>query len=490
MFQYPEQVTQAVISSFSPKPILVVGDLILDRYLWGKVKRISPEAPVPVVELLRQEARGGGAANVALNLAGLGLHTLLAGWTGADPERNELLGLLQQAQVNTAGILALPQRRTITKTRILAANQQMLRIDQEDTQALSETEVSLLLQALAPHWPTLGAIIISDYAKGTITAELCQALIQQAKTAAIPILIDPKGSQYHKYQGATAITPNRHELAVATQTDEQDWTALSQAGQALRQTLQLDYLLVTLSEQGMALLAEDIILAPAMAREVYDVSGAGDTVIATLMAGTLADLSQRDRLHLANLAAGVVVAKVGTVPISKAELLDALALESSTEQSHKLCLLPELLRRLPQWRAQGERIVFTNGCFDLLHVGHVSYLEKAKQQGQRLIIGVNSDASVRRLKGNTRPVIKENERARLLAALAVVDAVIIFNEDTPLALIEAIRPEVLAKGADYTEAQVVGGTAVKSWGGQVVLIELVAGVSTTQTIAHLQQLQT
>ncbi|MBK1701503.1 D-glycero-beta-D-manno-heptose 1-phosphate adenylyltransferase, partial [Thiococcus pfennigii] len=333
----------------------------------------------------------------------------------------------------------------------------------------------------------LGSLVLSDYAKGVLAGPLCAELIGRARALGIPVLVDPKGRDFDRYAGATLITPNRAELALATDVPGDDQPGLLRAGERLRARLGLATLVVTLSEQGLALIdATGSDLIPAVAKEVFDVSGAGDTVIATFAAGLAAGLGVRDTAHLANLAAGVVVGKVGTAAIDRAELLAALADEAALGQAAKVCTLPAAIEQVRRWQAAGERVVFTNGCFDLLHVGHVTYLEQARRYGRRLVVGLNTDRSVRALKGPERPLIGEADRARVLAALAAVDAVVLFDEPTPLALIEALRPDVLAKGADYREEDVVGAREVKTWGGQVVLVPLVAGRSTSGIVDRLR----
>jgi len=300
----------------------------------------------------------------------------------------------------------------------------------------------------------------------------------------IPVLVDPKGRNYDKYRGATALTPNKKETAEACDTQISD-AALIDKACTLKTSLSLDFLAVTRGEEGITLIAEQTTHLRATAKQVFDVSGAGDTVIATLAAGLMQGLSPLDSLALANIAAGVVVGKVGTVPITKADLIDAIATAQGSQQAHKVTELPDLLQKVASWKQQGQKIVFTNGCFDLLHAGHVTYLEGAKKRGDRLILGLNTDRSVSALKGPTRPVVNEKDRARVLAALESVDAVILFDEDTPLNLINAIQPNIIAKGSDYTADQVVGGKEVLSWGGEIALIDLVEGRSTTNLIKKM-----
>ncbi|MDX9952242.1 MAG: bifunctional D-glycero-beta-D-manno-heptose-7-phosphate kinase/D-glycero-beta-D-manno-heptose 1-phosphate adenylyltransferase HldE [Methylophilaceae bacterium] len=465
---------------------LVIGDLMLDRYLIGEVERISPEAPVPVVLLKQENERAGGAANVAANLSLLGIRTTMAGIIGDDAEGRALLDMLRELNIDSA-IVTSQQRPTVTKTRILGGHQQMMRLDKESRLAFTESENNALheqvSQAIAQK-PDV--IILSDYAKGVLSDALCQAVIAQAKALGIPVLVDPKGRDYTKYQGATALTPNKKETSEACGIDAMDTDRLLQAAADLRDHLGLVFLAVTRGEEGISLLEQnETIHIPAAAKQVFDVSGAGDTVIATLAAGLVHGLSHRQAFELANIAAGIVVGKVGTVPVNREELLAELISQDSVEQADKICELETLLGRVRQWRQQKKRIVFTNGCFDLLHAGHVTYLEAARKTGDKLILGLNTDRSVSALKGPSRPVIHEADRARVLAALEAVDAVILFDEDTPLQLIDAIRPDVIVKGSDYSEDQVVGGKEVKSWGGKVALIDIVPGRSTSNIIEKL-----
>lgn len=476
-----------VRNGFSAGGALVIGDLMLDRYLWGKVERISPEAPVPVVLIDQETETAGGAANVAANLVGLGIETRLVGCIGTDENGARLKRTIHALGIDTVGLLHTEHHPTITKTRILGGHQQMVRLDREKREPYTDQDMSaltrLVQQLLADH-PAI--VLLSDYAKGVLTPELCQTIITEARRMGIPVLVDPKGRDYSKYRGATALTPNKRETAEACHVDIHDTEALLDTAAHLRKNLQLDFLAVTRGDEGISLIEEDHTLhIPATARQVFDVSGAGDTVIATLAAGLIAGLDRQSALHLANLAAGVVVGKVGTMPIKREELLHELLQEDSAEQASKICDRDALLARVTGWRATGQRIVFTNGCFDLLHTGHVTYLEAARKLGDRLILGLNTDRSVSALKGPTRPVIHEQDRARVLAALESVDAVILFDEDTPLALIDAIKPDVLVKGSDYTEDQVVGGQEVKTWGGRVALIDIVPGRSTSNIISKL-----
>ena len=487
MFREPDRVMGSVRGRFGGRRVLVVGDLMLDRYLWGEVRRISPEAPVPVLRLARETEVAGGAANVARNLVGLGLHVSIAGVTGSDPQREGLLSLLAGQEIDTGGVLVDATRPTTSKTRVVADHQQMLRIDAERTESIQPALADRLFGAVHPVLDAVDALLLSDYGKGVLTGALCARLIAAARARGLAVLVDPKGQAFERYRGATLITPNRGELALATGIDGDGLDAVLAAAAELRADLDLEQLLLTLGELGVALVdADGIRRIPAVAREVFDVSGAGDTVIATVAAGCAAGLDPLDTAHLANLAAGVVVGKVGTAAITADELAAAIASEAALEQAAKIGSLDEVATRVRQWRDQGERVVFTNGCFDLLHVGHVTYLERARRHGHRLVVGLNSDRSVRALKGPERPLIREQDRARVLAALASVDAVVLFDEDTPIELIRRLRPDVLAKGADYREDEVVGATDVRSWGGQVVLVPLVENHSTSDIIGRMR----
>ncbi|MDO9150119.1 MAG: D-glycero-beta-D-manno-heptose-7-phosphate kinase [Methylotenera sp.] len=464
---------------------LVIGDVMLDRYLMGEVNRISPEAPVPVVLIKSQQDRAGGAANVAANLSLLGIKTHIIGCVGTDNEANLLLNLMIDNKININHVIRSNQRPTVAKTRILGGHQQMMRLDQEDSTTFGTHENTQLLHAIAEEIALKPAVVIlSDYAKGLLSTEVCQKIIEMCNAQGITTLVDPKGHDYSKYKGATALTPNKKETAEACAVSIHNANLIDKAT-TLKNTLDLAFLVVTRGEEGISLIDDTSHLLPATAKQVFDVSGAGDTVIATLAAGLMHKLSPLEALQLANIAAGVVVGKVGTVPISRDDLIEALASEQSSEQAHKVSDLAHLMQKVDTWKKANQKIVFTNGCFDLLHAGHVTYLEAAKKRGDKLILGLNTDRSVSALKGPTRPVVHENDRARVLAALESVDAVILFDEDTPLSLINAVKPDVIAKGSDYTADQVVGGKEVESWGGEIALIDLVAGRSTSNIIKKM-----
>ncbi len=467
--------------------MLVVGDVMVDRYLHGEVGRISPEAPVPIVRLTRRHANPGGAANVAMNLAGLGCRAILAGFTGDDEGRVELLQMLGAASVDTKPLIAAPPFGTIVKARVVAGHQQMMRLDEEAPSTLPADAHQRLADAVLASVAQVDAVILSDYAKGTLRPELCAKIIAAARARRIPVLVDPKGHDWERYHGATTVTPNTGELALALAVPANDYPRLVEGGQRLRAKLGLEFLTFTRGEHGIALIsANGVDTVPAQAREVFDVSGAGDTVIATLAASLAAGIIPSDAMRLANLAAGIVVGKAGTVPVARIELQESVQAAVGGEPAGKIRDAASAAAQIATWRGRGEDVVFTNGCFDILHAGHVSILERARQLGDRLVVGLNSDTSVRRLKGPTRPVNCEGDRAEVMAALACVDLVVLFGEDTPLELINQLRPNVLVKGADYRADQVVGGDEVRSWGGRVELLALLPGRSTTATIARAQ----
>lgn len=467
--------------------VLVIGDVMLDKYVWGNVERISPEAPVPIVHGSRSTQCPGGAANVAMNLVGLGAKATVVGFVGEDDDANSLHEALNTAGVD-ASLVPVAGFPTTSKLRILSNNQQMLRVDLEKSGSRSEADYEKLLQQAREIIPTCSAVVLSDYAKGVLSNLVCAVIINDARTLGIPVLVDPKSPTFEKYRDATTVCPNLKELSHAAGEPANDLEKLFSIGERFVEQYGFDFLTVTLAEKGIAILGkEHRKIAPAVARQVFDVSGAGDTVIATLTLCLACGLEIETAIEVANVAAGIVVSKVGTVPIERNELIGALSQDVSWHSDEKVITREMLRARAAAWRADGKRIVFTNGCYDLLHVGHIKLLERAKQQGDKLIAAINSDDSVRRLKGPARPMVGEQERARVLAALSAIDAVVIFNESTPLEIILAIRPDVLVKGGDYTEDTVVGAPEVRSWGGRVCLVPLVEGFSTTELVSKAAQ---
>lgn len=483
MIQNLHAVVELIEGEWRRKRVLVVGDIMLDRYIWGQVERISPEAPVPVVQAGHMNERPGGAANVAMNIVGLGAQAMLFGFCGEDGDSAALESALRGSGVH-AEMTRVAGHPTTAKLRILSGKQQMLRLDTERVDGYPAAAFTELVGAVRSKLELADAVVLSDYAKGVLTPEVCQAVISAAREKGIPVLVDPKQRNLERYRGATTVCPNLGELSLATGIATNEFDALLRAGQELAKQLGLDYLTATLSDKGIAVLRpEGQFLAPAQARQVFDVSGAGDTVIATLALALAGELEIETAVQLANVAAGIVVGKVGTVPVTRDELLTGLSGEIGLKAQEKVLGLDHLQVRAAAWRSAGEKIVFTNGCFDLLHIGHITLLEDARREGDRLVVGINSDASVRALKGPTRPIVGERERGRILAALAAVDAVIVFDEPTPLELIVALRPDVIVKGGDYSESTVVGAEEVRSWGGRVKIVPIVEGFSTTKLIA-------
>lgn len=468
-------------------PIIVVGDVMLDRYIWGDVSRISPEAPVPVVRVSQKTEAIGGAGNVAANLTGLDCQAVLVGLRGDDEDGAVLETLCRENGIDTA-FLVDSQRVTTTKTRIMARKQQLFRLDNEDPAVLSEPMRKKLLDILEERVPLADAVILSDYGKGILqTPGLCQDIIALCKKHRIPSLVDPKGRDWERYTGATCITPNTSELeTVAEKAVDHDDDHIISAMNRIKKKYKVKCLVMTRGPKGMCVADADDppVFLKTRARDVFDVSGAGDTVISTLSAGVAGGLSFIKAAELANLAAGIVVGKVGTQPISFTEL----ELNVNLNHQHgygplttetKLDSIPSARTRIDEWRSLGETVVFTNGCFDLLHPGHVDLLRKAKALGRRLVVGLNSDDSVTRLKGPTRPILSQADRAAMLSALSCVDLVVIFEEDTPLELLSALKPDILVKGSDYRPDQVVGKDLVESYGGKIALVPLVDGYSTT-----------
>lgn len=460
--------------------VLVVGDVMLDRYWHGGTSRISPEAPVPVVRVEQIEDRPGGAANVALNIAALGAPALLVGVTGEDEAADSLADSLVAAAVE-AHFQRRQAQPTIVKLRVMSRHQQLLRMDFEEPFATDTVALTQQVEALLGR---VKVLVLSDYGKGALQNH--QELIQAARARGVPVLADPKGKDFSIYHGASLITPNLHEFE-AIVGGCRDEAELVGKGASLMRELELGALLVTRGEHGMTLLRPDQapLHLPARAREVFDVTGAGDTVISTLAASLAAGEELPQAVALANLAAGIVVGKLGTAAISAPELRRAVQREEGSERG--VLGLEQLLLAIEDARAHGEKIVFTNGCFDILHAGHVTYLEQARAQGDRLIVAINDDASVSRLKGPGRPINAVDRRMAVLAGLGAVDWVVSFTEDTPEALLRQVRPDVLVKGGDYGIEQVVGADIVQSYGGEVRVLGLVENSSTTAIVDKIRR---
>lgn len=481
------KVLELLESGFGQLHVLVVGDLMLDRYIVGDVERISPEAPVPVLRHVQRYARPGGAANVAMNLAGLGVQASLAGVVGRDADGAELRALLAETHIDASGVVdgSIP---TISKTRIVGRTQQMLRLDVESRDAIVSEDLDAVLQGVHAQLESVDAVILSDYAKGVLTEDVCRGVIGEARRRGVKVFVDPKSRDFSRYFGATTICPNLGELSVATGVAAHKVDELLEAARELARVSEIDFLTVTMSEHGIRSVGSgNEYHSPARAREVADVSGAGDTVIATLAAGLAGGLQRETAIELANLAASIVVSKVGTVPVRAQEMVAQLTVSQGTVSGEKVLSRERAASRIEEWRAMGESIVFTNGCFDLLHVGHVTLLEQCRGFGSKLVVAMNTDASVRRLKGPARPVVQEEDRARVMAALGAVDLVVLFEEDTPLELIRALRPDVLVKGGDYSVETVVGHEDVQSYGGRVEIVPTLAGFSTTNLVKKMTE---
>lgn len=480
---------EAHISKINSIHCLVIGDLMLDEYLWGKTDRISPEAPVQVVDIVREELRLGGAGNVVNNLVTLGAQVSVCSVVGDDENGWTLLKDFSRRNVAIEAIFRDSGRRTSRKTRVVAANQQIVRIDRESRIPLSPEMESTVCQWITANVPSFQVVLLSDYLKGVLTPRVIATVVAVAKEHGIPVLADPKGIDYSRYTGTTILTPNRKEAEAASGITINDELSLTAAANNIMNSTGLEYLLITRSEEGMSLfsLTAPVVHIPTVAREVFDVSGAGDTVLAVLAAALASGMEMPEAAALANVAAGIAVSKLGTSTVSPDEIIACIA-QSHSDSDGKIKSQETLVRILSDKKASGKKIVFTNGCFDLLHAGHVKYLQKARKLGDLLILGLNSDASVRRLKGEKRPLISEDERAHILAALDCIDYVVMFDEDTPLNLITALKPHILAKGGDYTADAVVGKDVVEAYGGSVELVSFVDGKSTTNIIERVLEL--
>jgi len=470
--------------------ILCVGDVMLDRFIYGEVDRISPEAPIPVLKISHETAMPGGAGNVVRNLAALGSRSVLIGVTGTDAAADQLAGLFDEEPLLEHRLLRVAGRQTSVKTRLMTCDQHLLRADRDEDGDLPEAVVDALLEQALAAVQEVDAVMLSDYGKGVLADRLIRELTRAARQAGKPVVVDPKGTDYSRYAGASLVTPNRKELSQASGMPVADDAQVAAAARVLIEKCGIDAVLATRSQDGMTLVVADGTVCHIRAMtplEVFDVSGAGDTVAATLCAGLGAGLDLADAAGIANVAAGIVVGKVGTAVTYADELVAAMRAGDLMQDERKVVTLAQALEQVLLWRNQGRSVGLTNGCFDLLHPGHISLLRQARQACDRLLVAVNSDASVRRLKGEDRPVQTEAARATVIAHVSGVDAVVIFEEDTPLAIIEAVRPDVLVKGADYAEDEVVGGDLVKANGGRVVLADIIDGFSTTATVTNLKR---
>jgi len=466
----------------SPR-LLVIGDLMIDHYLWGSCERISPEAPVQVVNVKSESAVLGGAGNVINNLNALGAQVDVISVIGGCEISDELKVLLTDIKVNTQYLITQKDRITSKKSRIIASQQQVVRYDRESTDEISSESQKEILTTFRSIIADYDAVLLSDYGKGVLTKELTNSLIDIANEKSKKVLVDPKGLDYSKYKGAYLLTPNKKEASEATQVNIKDDASLTQAITQLKTECDLDVSLITLSEQGVAIYDNKLRTHPTVAREVFDVTGAGDTVLASLGFALACEYEIDDAVKFSNLAAGVVVGKIGSATATLNEIIEyESSLNKSTSDEH-IKTLSEIATLSEELKARGKKIVFTNGCFDILHAGHVRYLETAKSYGDILILGLNSDRSVTALKGENRPINIQLDRAYILAALEAVDYVVVFDEDTPYDLIKAVKPNILVKGGDYKGKEVIG----QDIADELKLVQFVDGKSTTRTIEKIQK---
>ncbi len=466
--------------------ILVIGDMMIDHYLWGGCERISPEAPVQVVDISRETTVLGGAGNVINNLAALGAQVFVAGVIGDDESGEELRAMLKKINVSDEGLVIQTSRKTSKKSRIVASNQQILRYDRESKESISDASSQLVIAYAQKVMSECDVVILSDYGKGVITEAVAQGIIMCARTMDKKVLVDPKGKDYTKYRGAYLLTPNKKEASEATGIAINDEASLREALLYLKKRCDLECSMITLSEDGIAI--DDGIMRrfPTVAKEVFDVTGAGDTVIASLSFALSCGMSIDESAQFSNRAAAVVVGKIGSATVTLEEIEEYEASLHQSDSRDHLKTHSQIVGIVERLKAKNKRIVFTNGCFDILHVGHVKYLQEAKSYGDVLIVGLNTDASVRVLKGPTRPVNSEEDRAYILGALEAVDYVVLFSDETPYELIKSITPDILVKGGDYEGKSVVGA----EFSGELRLVKFVDGKSTTATIERINSTST
>jgi D-beta-D-heptose 7-phosphate kinase/D-beta-D-heptose 1-phosphate adenosyltransferase len=476
------------LDQFTTRAVAVIGDLMLDCYLYGDVSRISPEAPVPVVRARSEKTVAGGAANVAANLATLGLSVRLVGLTGQDEARDLLLEAVRASgAVDCAGVIASPNRRTTKKLRVIGAHQQVVRVDHEDIVPCDASVFEQFLQSCLAAVEEADIVILSDYGKGALSDDVIRSVIERSRRLGKKVVVDPKRKDFSAYRGASILTPNRRELTEATglacETDEEAAAAAARAIEATGADI-----LLTRSEKGLSYfpVQGEVLHLATVARSVFDVSGAGDTVVAALSAGLAAGFRMADAMRMANHAAGVVVSKLGAACVTREELAASLSAEYAFPEvdDGRLLAIEEAIALRWRWETESLTVGITNGCFDLIHPGHVSLIKRAAESCDRLIVALNSDDSVRRLKGSDRPIQDQNARAAVLGALKGVAAVVIFSDDTPLKTIESLRPDVLVKGADYALRDVVGADFVIARGGRVILVDLEKGHSTSDVVAR------
>ena len=462
--------------------ILVIGDLMIDHYLWGSCDKISPEAPVQIVDVKKESLVLGGAGNVINNLRAMNSNVDVISVIGKDDVANELKTLLNQIEVSSEMLIVENSRKTSKKSRLIASQQQVLRYDMESVEDISQNSEKEIIEKLSINIKKYDSIILSDYGKGVLTTNLTKTIIKIANENKIKVLVDPKGKDYSKYRGAYTLTPNKKEAIEATNIEIKDNSSLELAIKQIKQSCDLEVALITLGENGIALFDYDLKIQPTVAKEVYDVTGAGDTVIGSIAFALANNLNIQEAVNFANLAAGVVVSKLGSATVTLDEIYEyESSLHKSNSSSH-IKTFAEIEKLAKDFYKKNKKIVFTNGCFDILHVGHVKYLEIAKSYGDILIVGVNSNDSVQKLKGINRPINTQEDRAYILASLESVDYVVIFEEETPYELIKLIQPHTLVKGGDYEGKDVVGQDIVN----ELKLVQFVDGKSTTKIIQRIQ----
>lgn len=481
------------VQAMTEQAVLVIGDIMLDQFVYGDVDRISPESPVPVLKIKRETLMLGGAGNVVSNLRGLGVKPHIIAIVGEDDSGDRIRALLSEHNASDEMLLTHTDKPTTIKTRYLAGHQQLLRTDREDIVALDAAQEAQILDNVKTLIPNIGAIILSDYGKGLLTDKVIAAIINMAKGSNVPVLVDPKGTDYSRYSGATGVTPNKKELSeaangMAVGTDEE----VEITTNYLIEKSGIETVFATRSADGLTVAQrqKQAVHIPTKKIDVYDVSGAGDTVIAVIASTLAAGANVVQAGHIANIAGSIVVAKVGTAPVRQDELL--LALSDEKAGNHNICNWNEAKDKMEQWQARGLKVGFTNGCFDILHYGHVSYLDDARTRCDRLVIGLNSDASVSRLKGPERPVNDEQARAHVIAALQSADMVVMFgdnpeDDDKPVNLVGYLKPDIYIKGGDYTIDQLPEAQVVQSYGGTVDIMPLYEGHSTTGTIKKMKK---
>lgn len=465
----------------TPK-LLVIGDLMIDQYLWGSCNRISPEAPVQLINIDHESNVLGGAGNVVKNLKALGAHVDILSVIGTCSVSSKIKNLLSEIEVNKKNLIVQENRISSRKTRIISAHQQVVRYDRESSDEINTESQESIIVAFKNIVKDYDIILLSDYGKGVLTKNLTQSLIKISKTHNKKILIDPKGKDYTKYTGAFLLTPNRIEATEATNINIVDESSLTKALIKLKSLLNLDLSLITLSEDGIAIYDDHLRTHPTVAKEVFDVTGAGDTVLASIGFALACDLDIDSAVKFSNLAGGVVVGKIGSATANLNEIIHYESSLQLSSSSRKIKTFNEIKLISEDLKTKGNKIIFTNGCFDLLHIGHISYLETAKSLGDVLILGLNSDRSVTALKGTGRPINNESDRARILASIEVVDYVVIFDEDTPIDLIKAIRPNILVKGGDYKGKKVVG----EDIADECKLVEFIEGKSSSQIFKKIK----